>query len=323
MMNLEESLSKGFNYTRRLFARVKDLLILTLINLIPIVNILTLGYAGRVTRDSPASEGPPKLERWWGMFVDGLKAVCAVILWAIPIAIVAVLLMMAFLIPTIGFLAITSPEFWTEWGLNFANSTAGNWTHIGQFMQRAFEPLRPLALAIIPALLLIGLAVLFSMVMAFTGIVHMFKKGSFWKAFAVGEIFSIMGKIGYLRYFGLVFVALLMGGVIGILSRIPVLGWLIQGFLGMLLIIAIFRTIGLLYDDAMGISEAPLVSQAPPAAPLPTAPVATENTPSAAAAETKEAKQTKTKQLYCVSCGTANPFEGKFCRNCGKELVKS
>jgi ribosomal protein L40E len=322
-MKLEESLSKGFNYTRRLFSRVKDLLILTIISLIPLVNILTLGYAGRVTRDSPASEGPPRLEKWWSMFIDGLKAVCATILWAIPIAIVTVLLMLAFLIPTIGLLRITSPEFWTQWGMNFANSTAGNWTHIGQFMQRAFEPLRPLALAIIPALLLIALVVLFSMVMAFTGIVNMFKKGSFWKAFAVGEIFSVMGKIGYLRYFGLIVVTLLLGGVIAILSRIPVLGWLIGGFLGMLLIVAIFRSIGLLYDDAMGTGVAPAAVTAPPASPEAPAPAVVVAAPAIAPAPAVEAKAAKAKQVYCVSCGTANPMDGKFCRNCGKELVKS
>lgn len=257
------------------------------------------------------------------MFVDGLKAVAAAVLWAIPIAIVTVLLMLAFLIPAIGFLRITSPEFWTEWGMNFANSTAGNWTHIGQFMQRAFEPLRPLALAIIPALLLISLAALFSMVMAFTGIVHMFKKGSFWKAFAIGEIFTVMGKIGYLRYFGLIFVALIMGGVIGILSRIPVLGWLIQGFLGMLLAVAIFRSIGVLYDDAMGtgvVSSPAVATPTPPQTPTPAASAATPAPPPAPAAE---AKAPEPKQVYCVSCGTANPTDGKFCRNCGKELVKS
>jgi ribosomal protein L40E len=320
-MNLEESLSRGFNYTRRLFSRVKDLLILTVINIIPIVNILTLGYAGRVARDNPASEEPPKLEKWWDMFVDGLKAVFAVVLWAIPIGIVGVLLTLAFLIPTIGLLNITSPEFWAEWGMNFANSTAGNWTHIGQFMQRAFEPLRPLALAIIPALLLIVLVILFSMVMAFTGIVYMFKKGSFWKAFAVGEIFSVMGKIGYLRYFGLIVVTLLMGGVIAILSRIPVLGWLIGGFLGMLLIVAIFRSLGLLYDDAMGTGAAPAAVTMPPAAPE--APAAVAASPVAAPVPVTEAKAAKAKQIYCVSCGTANPIDGKFCRNCGKELVKS
>lgn len=321
-MNLEESLSKGFNYTRRLFYKVKDLLILTIINLIPIVNILTLGYAGRVVRDSPSSEGPPKLEKWWSMFVDGLKAIFAAFLWAIPIAIVTVLLTLAFLIPTIGFLSITSPEFWTEWSMNFANSTAGNWTHVGQFMQRAFEPLRPLALAIIPALLLIALVVLFSMVMAFTGIVHMFKKGSFWKAFAVGEIFSVMGRIGYLRYFGLIFVALLMGGVIGILSRIPVLGWLIQGFLGMLLVIAIFRSIGLLYDDAMGTGVAASTPAAPQAPPEATTPPVAAAAPAAAGPVT-ETNAASARQIYCVSCGATNPVEGKFCRNCGKELVKS
>ncbi len=318
-MNLEESLSKGFNYTRRLFARVKDLLILTIINLIPVVNILTLGYAGRVVRDSPESEGPPKLERWWSMFIDGLKVVCAMLLWAIPIAIVTVLLTLAFLIPTIGLLRITSPEFWAQWGTNFANSTVGNWTHVGQFMQRALEPLRPLALAIIPALLLIALVVAFSMVMAFTGIVHMFKRGSFWKAFAIGDIFSVMGRIGYLRYFGLIVVALLMGGVVAILSRIPLLGWLIGGFLGMLLIVAVFRTVGLLYDDAMGKGSAPMVIPPPVPPPEAQAPAAAAAVPAPVA----EPKLVKAKQIYCVSCGTANPMDAKFCRNCGKELVKS
>jgi hypothetical protein len=321
-MKLEESLSKGFNYTGKLFSRVKDLLILTVISIIPILNILTLGYWGRVTRDSPSSEGPPRLERWGDMFIDGLKVIGAGILWAIPIAIVAALLTLALIIPTIGLLRLTSPDFWANWGAGFTNSTMGNWTHMGEIMQRAFEPLRPLALAIIPAILLVALVILFTMVMAFTGIVHMFKKGSFFKAFAVGEIFNVMGKIGYLRYLGLIAVMVLLGGVIGIISMIPVLGWIIGAFLSLLLYVAIFRSIGLLYDDAMGTSVVSVVSVVPPVTPV--APVVEEKAPPAAPAVVAEtAKTTKAKQVYCVSCGTANPVDGKFCRSCGKELVKS
>lgn len=315
-MNLEESLSRGFNYTGRLFSRWKDLLILTIINIIPIVNFLTLGYVGRVTRDGPGSEGPPKLEGWWSMFVDGLKVVAAGILWAIPIAIVGAVLTLAIIIPTIGLLSLTSPEFWVNWGAGFANSTAANWTHMAQFMQQAFEPLRPLALAIIPAMLVVALVVAFSVVMAFTGIVNMFKKNSFVKAFAIGEIFTIMRKIGYLRYLGLIVVMVLLGGVISIISAIPVLGYIIGAFLSLLLYVAIFRSIGLLYDDAMGVSIAS-ATVAPPPAPETPAPAAVA--PPAPAPEPKP----KAKQLFCVSCGTANPLDGKFCRNCGKELVKS
>lgn len=316
-MKLEESLSRGFNYTGRLFSRAWDLILLTIITIIPVVNILTLGYIGRVTRDSPSSEGPPRLERWWGMFVDGLKVVGAAILWAIPIAIIAALLTLVLLVPTIGFLRLTSPDFWANWGTNFANSTVGNWTHMAQFMQRAFEPLRPLALAVIPVMLLVALVVLFTVVVAFTGIVHMFKKGSFLKAFAVGEIFDVMGKIGYLRYLGLIVVMVLLGGIIGIISMIPVLGWLIGAFLSLLLYVAIFRSIGLLYDDAMGVTAAPTPPASPPAPEAPPAAVA------AVPAQPEPPKAAKAKQVYCVSCGTANPPDGRFCRNCGKELVKS
>jgi ribosomal protein L40E len=321
-MKLEDSLSKGFNYTGRLFSRAWDLIILTIITIIPIVNIFTLGYVGRVTRDSPASEGPPRLERWGSMFVDGLKVVAAGILWAIPIAIVAAVLTLALLIPTIGLLRLTSPDFWANWGAGFANSTMGNWTHMGELMQRAFEPLRPLALAIIPAILLVALVTLFTMVMAFTGIVHMFKKGSFVKAFAVGEIFSVMGKIGYLRYLGLIAVMVLLGGVIGIISMIPVLGYIIGAFLTLLLYVAIFRSIGLLYDDAMGTGVVSVTSVMPQVTPM--APIAEEKAPQAApAVVTETTKAVRARQVYCVSCGTANPVDGKYCRNCGKELVKS
>jgi ribosomal protein L40E len=325
-MKLEESLSKGFNYTGKLFSRAWDLILLTIITIIPIVNILTLGYVGRVTRDSSSSEGPPRLERWWSMFVDGLKVIAAGILWAIPIAIVAAVLTLALLIPTISLLRLTSPDFWTNWGTNFANSTMGNWTHMGELMQRAFEPIRPLALAIIPVILLVALVIIFTMVMAFTGIVHMFKKGSFVKAFAIGEIFTVMGKIGYLRYLGFIAVMIVLGGVIGIISMIPVLGWIIGAFLSLLLYVAIFRSIGLLYDDAMGTGVIPAATvMPPPIAPVASvAPVVEEKAPPAAPAVAPEAaKAAKIRQVYCVSCGTANPVDGKFCRNCGKELVKS
>ena len=63
-LNLSGNLSNSFDYAKKLFSDFGRLIILIVLNVIPLVNWIVIGYAARVLRESPSSEVPPKLERY-------------------------------------------------------------------------------------------------------------------------------------------------------------------------------------------------------------------------------------------------------------------
>jgi len=72
-MDLAENLSNSFEYARKLFSDIGRVVILIILDLIPLVNWIVVGYAARVLKESPASDAPPKLEKYGDLFVDGAK----------------------------------------------------------------------------------------------------------------------------------------------------------------------------------------------------------------------------------------------------------
>lgn len=65
----------------KLVKDVGNLLLLIVLNVIPIVNFIVLGYYVRVVRNDP--EEPPKLSDYGALFVEGLKLVLALLIYAI------------------------------------------------------------------------------------------------------------------------------------------------------------------------------------------------------------------------------------------------
>jgi hypothetical protein len=300
-VSLSESLSSAADYTRRLFEKVGNLLLLFILTLIPIVNILTLGYLGRVMADSPDSRQPPKLEKYSDMFVDGLKYLAAIIIWAIPIIVGAII---------VGVLVFTSIVSSTAYSIGgtLTNTTYWqnfNWTNWRQALGHNPVVTGVFALGIIIAIIVFVFAV-FILLFSWIGIVHMFKTRSFSKAFALRDILSIISKIGWLRYVGFIIVAVILGGIASIFSSIPIIGWLISAFLGLLLYIFLARTIGLMYDTAMA---GTVFAKPQPPVP-PTLPVASQ--PSTPVQE----------KIYCSYCGAPNPKDALYCNKCGKALGK-
>jgi len=82
-MNLSENLSNSFNYAKKLSADGGRLVTLIVLNVIPLVNWIVLGYAAHVLREAPASEAPPKLEKYGNLFADGAKVTFASLLYMI------------------------------------------------------------------------------------------------------------------------------------------------------------------------------------------------------------------------------------------------
>lgn len=250
---------------------------------------------------SSDSRQPPKLEKYSDMFLDGLKYLAAIIIWAIPIIVGAII---------VGVLVFTSIISSTAYSIggNFTNPTYWqnfNWTNWRDALGHNPAVTGVFALGIIIAIIIFVLAI-FVLLFSWIGIVHMFKTKSFSKAFAIRDILSIISKIGWLRYVGFIIVAVILGGIVSIFSSIPIIGWLISAFLGLLLYIFLARTIGLMYDTAM--AGTVFAKPQPPAPPM--LPVASQ--PSTPVQET----------TYCSYCGAPNPKDALYCNKCGKALGK-
>ncbi len=72
-MDIGDNFSDSFNYTKKLFSDGGRLLILIILDIIPVVNWIVVGYSSRVLGEAPGSESPPTLEKYGDLFVDGAK----------------------------------------------------------------------------------------------------------------------------------------------------------------------------------------------------------------------------------------------------------
>ncbi len=297
-MNLSANLSNSFDYAKKLFSDIGRLIILIVLDIIPLVNWIVVGYAARVLRESPTSPEPPKLERYGEMFVDGAKVFFASLIYMIIPIILLVL-------------------------------GAGS-LYAGVLMQGQMPGLGGMALGgtgLVLVLVGIVLAIIMLILLA-VGIAHMIKTGKFGKAFAFSEIFAIIRGIGWGKYLGWIVVVVIIAIVIGAISgAIPFVGWIVSAIISPVLSVFIFRSLGLLYNDGAPAElrmAAPVVAEAmvctscgtplqphqkfcpncgtaapPPPMPPPPPPPAT--------GESK----------FCISCGARIAPGAKFCGSCG------
>ena len=217
-LDLAANLSNSFEYAKKLFSDFGRLVILIVLNLIPIVDWIVLGYASRVLKESPGADAPPKLEDYGELFVDGAKIFFASLIYMIiPLILIAV---------GVGGLVA------------------------GMFMGGGVAPMLLLGGTGL-VLLLIGIVVAFLMLIVLAaGVAHMIKTGKFGKAFAFGEIFRVIAKVGWGKYLvWVVFVAVIAIIVGGVCGSIPYVGWLIMAIIGPALLVFFFRSLGILYSE--------------------------------------------------------------------------
>ena len=99
-------------------------------------------------------------------------------------------------------------------------------------------------------LVLLGVIVAFVMlIIASAGIAHMVKTGKFSKAFAFSEILNVIGKVGWGKYIAWIILVAIIYAIIGLISSIPIIGWLISLIVGPVLATFISRSLGLVYAD--------------------------------------------------------------------------
>ena len=80
----------------------------------------------------------------------------------------------------------------------------------------------------------------------------MIKTDKFGKAFAFGEIFRIVGKVGWLKYLAWVILVAIISAIIGaVVGSIPYVGWVISAIIGPPVVLFFFRSLGLLYSEGV------------------------------------------------------------------------
>ncbi len=238
MLDLGKNLSDAFQYAQKLFSDLGRLLILVILSIIPILNFIMLGYAAKVASETPESNSPPPLTNFASLFVEGLKVVVVgVIYMIIPFVLIG---------PSIiGFVSIPMlPE------------TPG--IFVGGISLIAL--LAGLVLAILASILL------------YMGIMNMIKKNSFGKAFAFGEILEIIKNVGWGMYILWIIALVIIVSIVGLISAIPIVGWLISLIISPAVSVFIFRSAALVYSAGRSIPTNGGTNAVPP----PPAPPATQ-----------------------------------------------
>lgn len=202
--DLSEIASKSFDFMVKLTHDVGNLILLLVLNLIPVVNFIVVGYFVTVVKRD-ASE-PPKLSDFGGLFVEGLKLLLAVLIYA--------------LIPLILLLVGMGGAF------------------IGIFMRPSF--FRHASYVLIGAAVILLLLVLF-FALPILGIYM--RTGDFSKIFAFGESWDLISRFGLGNY---ILFFLLLAGFNAIAYAIgSVLPWIGTAVVGVFASAFTFRAISL------------------------------------------------------------------------------
>ncbi len=218
-MGISENISESFGYTKEaLIGKWVRWILLIIISIIPFVNFIANGYIIRVMRGTKPA---PELEDYWQLFVDGILYSIIMFIWMIPVIIVGVIL--------VG-------------GSLFALASAP-------------DTISTAAMAgMILGLLVTFIVAILCGLFAYIGVVRFARMEKFGEAFAFGEIKDKIGAIGWANYI----IALIVMGIVvfviafilGILSLIPILGWILLFAAIPFLNIFYARFISNLYDSA-------------------------------------------------------------------------
>jgi len=79
-MDLEANLSASAAFTGKIFRNWGRLLLLIALSIIPIVNLIVVGYMARIVRENP--DEPPRLENYAGLLLNGLLVFIAWLIYA-------------------------------------------------------------------------------------------------------------------------------------------------------------------------------------------------------------------------------------------------
>ena len=235
LLDLGQNINQSIEYAKKLFSDMGRLVILIILDIIPIINLIVVGYMVRVIRETPSVDSPPKLENYDNMWIDGLKiAIASLIYMIIPVILIILGVMSLFA------------------GFMMPGQGPG-------FQQIPFWFI-PAGLGAV----FFGIGLIFAFLVAIIlamAIVHMIKTDNFGKAFAISEILGIIGKIGWGSYIVWLIVIFIFAVIVGAIGAIPVIGWLISLVISPIFGVFAARSAALTYSS----SESPTVTTTPTA----------------------------------------------------------
>ena len=171
MINLSENFSYSWNFLIKLFQDIGNLLILIILNVIPVVDVIIIGYGVRIIREGDELERPPKINEYGEAFIDGLKVVIAIFIYALIPSVIAGV--------SIGLRMLINPSIWIY----------------GYFLPSIF-----LKTTVALGLAIAAIVGFIPAIFGGMGIIHMIKTNDFGKIFAFTEILSLIEKIGWTNY---------------------------------------------------------------------------------------------------------------------------
>lgn len=214
-MDLNEILGESWSFMTKLAEDIGNMIILFILNLIPIVNLIVIGYGARIVRKGDSLSKPLRIENYVAAFIDGFK-----------IFIVGLLYLLIPLIILMGSLALV----------------AGGWRAL--FSPMAFVNLILSGIGIVGVAFSLILGFLFLIVGAM-GIIYMVKSNDISRAFAMSEILDLIEETGWSRYLGWLIVMFILGVVVIVIGNVlPVGGarWIILSLLGVFYITLLARS---------------------------------------------------------------------------------
>lgn len=193
-----------------------------------IVQILTLYlipfYNGYIVRVLSGQRPAPDVGGWGRLFVDGWKWNIITLIYMIPSILILIYFLGSAVSSAVGMQGIDDPAAWAP----------------------------VIGTALSGVLIAAGVMVLISFV-SLLAIVRFANTGKFIEAFRFGAIFAHIGRIGWgawiLAVIILIVIGLIYSFVVGLLSNIPILGWIISLFIGVAYGIFHARYLALVYES--------------------------------------------------------------------------
>jgi hypothetical protein len=201
-----------------------SLLIPTIIVTIIVAILFALPLMGYMMRIYRGTQPAPEVDNWGGMFGDGFKLFVAYLVYAIPIIIIAVVVLGS-----------------AGMALLVASS------------QKMADPTAMMGLfgAVLFGMVILAVVAFIIWLIVATAVIRLARTNSITEAFNFGQIFDHIGKIGVVHYIvALIIMALIVGIVMMILEFIPWIGWLLVLIAAPFFTIFQARYLCLLYDSA-------------------------------------------------------------------------
>jgi len=199
---------------RKPFSDVRKLIIGIVVNILPIVNLISFGYTLE-SSDIKRGEQTDKMEEWedfGGFFVKGLLAFIASLIYGIPALIVGIIAFVVALGPLFGQLALMGPQ------------------KVQMMNPEEFFPIFvPYILAALPLVVFMAILILIATYVAPVAVLNYIKTDNFSEAFNFKEITKYIFTGEYIVVWLLVLVLNL--GLVGLLSNVPIIGTAIASFI--------------------------------------------------------------------------------------------